>query len=134
MALLGIDAYEVGIEADITEALPSFTITDLHKYLEYVPEDWDILFLGALILKGTPVNDVVSKINNFYCMHAYIIRKKCIPFLLQHAFPLEKQIDSWLSDLANENKINMYAIIKDNYWKQNTEISHTDIQTPIYTK
>ncbi len=111
------------------DVLPSFTITDLHKYLEYVPEDWDILFLGALINKGNTINNVVSKINKFYCMHSYIIRKKCIPFLLKHAFPLEKQIDSWLSDLANENKINMYTIIKDNYWKQNNEISNTDIQT-----
>ena len=28
MAVLGIDAFEIGIEADITEMIPSFTIVD----------------------------------------------------------------------------------------------------------
>ena len=109
---------------------PSFTIKDLHEFLKHAPTNWDIVFFGGEYHTTQPVNEYITKLDKFYRTHGYIIRKKCIPFLLQHAFPIEKQIDSWLSDLASDHKIHIYGITK-NDWKQNDQIAATDIQTPI---
>lgn len=113
------------------DTLPTFTIDHLHDYLQNIPADWDILLLGGIYHEKQDINnDIVEKINRFYCTHGYLIRKKCLPFLLDNAIPIEKQIDSWLSDLALDNKIKIYGI-KKNYWTQNNDINSTDIQTPI---
>ena len=50
--------------------------------------------------------------------------------LLCKAYPLKKQIDSFLSDMTQYNYINIYGIIK-NKWSQNQQINSTDIQTEI---
>jgi hypothetical protein len=63
-------------------------------------------------------------------MHAYIINKKGASKLLSKAFPIKKQIDSWLSDLASINYVNIYGITQKK-WSQNPQINMTDIQTEI---
>ena len=49
---------------------------------------------------------------------------------MSKAFPIKKQIDSWLSDLASTNEVNIYGITK-NKWTQNPQINQSDIQTKI---
>jgi hypothetical protein len=63
-------------------------------------------------------------------MHAYIINKKGALKLLSKVFPIKKQIDSLLSDLASNNEVNIYGITQ-NKWTQNPQINNTDIQTEI---
>ena len=63
-------------------------------------------------------------------MHGYIINKNAANKLLKKAYPIKKQIDSWLSDLASDNYINIYGV-NNNKWVQNSEINNTDIQTII---
>ena len=113
------------------DALPNFSFFELKDIItNYVPDDWDIILFGGLYNNSTKINDYVIKIFTFYQTHAYIINKKGALKLLSKAFPIKKQIDSWLSDLASSNEVNIYGITK-NKWVQNETIINTDIQTEI---
>jgi GR25 family glycosyltransferase involved in LPS biosynthesis len=113
------------------DAKPSFSFTELQEIIENnVPNDWDIILFGGIYNKTNNINDNITKIYTFYEMHAYIINKKGAIKLLSQAFPITKQLDSWLSDLAINNYVNIYGITK-NKWGQNSQISNTDIQTEI---
>jgi GR25 family glycosyltransferase involved in LPS biosynthesis len=113
------------------DALPNFSYTDLKEIIEkYIPNDWDMILFGGIYNNCNVINDYVKKIQTFYEMHAYIINKKGASKLLSKAFPIKKQIDSWLSDLASINYVNIYGITQ-NKWSQNPQINMTDIQTEI---
>jgi GR25 family glycosyltransferase involved in LPS biosynthesis len=111
------------------DAIPNFSFLDLQKIIKnYVPDNWDIILFGGIYNKCKYINNYIRKIYSFYETHAYIINKKGALKLLSKAFPIIKQIDSWLSELAQNNYINIYGINK-NKWKQNSEFS--DVQTEI---
>ena len=113
------------------DTLPKFNFTHLQEIIKnYLPNDWDILLLGGIYNKCKYINDYVRKIYSFYETHAYIINKKGALKLLSKAFPIKKQIDSFLSDLTQNNYINIYGITK-NKWTQNPQINQSDIQTKI---
>lgn len=120
------DSHGIIFEDDV---LPSRGgISDIQSEISKVPDDWDIILIGALYLRE--INSDVSKIYKFYGTHAYIINKKVIPYLLKNVFPMEMQIDAWLSKLAEESKINIYGL-NNIVWMQNPEINNTDIQIPL---
>jgi len=113
------------------DALPNFSFFDLQEIIKnYVPDDWDLILFGGIYNKNNIVNNYVLKIFTFYEMHAYIINKKGALKLLSKIFPIKKQIDSLLSDLASNNEVNIYGITQ-NKWSQNSQINNTDIQTEI---
>jgi len=113
------------------DAFPNFNFSYLQKIIiNYLPNDWDILLLGGKYNRCKYINDYVRKIYSFYETHAYIINKKGALKLLYKAFPLKKQIDSFLSDMTSNNYINIYGITK-NKWTQNPQINNTDIQTEL---
>lgn len=113
------------------DAYPAFSFTELQKIIKNnTPNDWDIILFGGIYNKFKNVNNYIDKIYSFYEMHAYIINKKGAFKLLSQAFPIKKQLDSWLSDLAINNYVNIYGI-KKNKWSQNSQINNTDIQTEI---
>lgn len=62
-------------------------------------KDFDILFFGNfwLNIKGSSKFKKIDK--RFYGLHAYYITKKGAGKCLKYAFPIEQQIDSYLSDL-----------------------------------
>jgi len=113
------------------DTFPSFNFIELQQIIEnYAPNDWDIILFGGIYNKYKNINNYIHKIYSFYQTHAYIINKKGALKLLDKAFPIKKQIDSWLSDLSSDNLVNIYGIIQ-NKWIQNPEINYTDIQTEI---
>lgn len=109
---------------------PTMTSDTLQDKLLQLPQDWDICLFGGIYYTDKRINDTFCKLDRFYCLHAYAINKKCIKYLLDNAFPIKQQIDSWLSDLSIERKINVYGLIR-NDWMQNEDINNTDIQTPM---
>jgi glycosyl transferase family 25 len=112
------------------DAYPSFNFIELQEIINNnVPNDWDIILFGGIYNNYKNINNYIDKIYSFYQTHAYIINKKGALKLLSKAFPIKKQIDSWLSDLASDY-INIYGITK-NKWTQNPQINFTDIQTEI---
>jgi len=113
------------------DALPNFSFFDLQEIIKnYVPDDWDLILFGGIYNKNNYINNYILKILTFYETHAYIINRKGALKLLSKVFPIKKQIDSLLSDLASNNEINIYGITQ-NKWSQNLEINNTDIQTEI---
>ena len=115
------------------DAQPNFDMNTLGNYMNNVPDDWDIILFGGIYNKYDTINEYVVKLYQFYCLHGYIINKKNnLGKILDEAFPITKQIDSWLSDLAVCGKVNIYAITK-NKWEINANNYSTDIQTTITT-
>lgn len=114
------------------DTVPMFSMDVCNQYIKMLPNDWDILLLGGLYkvysdLFGTELP--LQRVYKFYCTHGYVIRNgKNLEKLLQKAYPISKQIDSWLSDLAFTEQIKIYGVTKDR-WVQTNE--GTDIQIPI---
>jgi GR25 family glycosyltransferase involved in LPS biosynthesis len=113
------------------DTLPNFTLEHFKKYIDYIPDDWDIILLGYVsVFKKENINSYISKIYSWWGTHAYIIHKNKINTLLNEAFPLKTQIDHWLGVLAQEGKINVYGL-KYTKWDQNYQVNSTDIQIDI---
>lgn len=100
---------------------------------EFKIKDFDILFFGNF---GFPSDkSKFKKINaRFYGTHAYYITAKGAEKCLKYAFPIEQQIDSYLSDLVllNEKKKNTIEEVK--FYTINTCNQHNPNGTSIQTK
>ena len=81
------------------------------KCMENIPKNWDILFLDLMWNeKETQYNDYFYTVRgHFFGTHAYIINKKCASALLTSAFPIEIQIDSYMSYFGSQNNLNYYT-------------------------
>jgi GR25 family glycosyltransferase involved in LPS biosynthesis len=77
-----------------------------------IPENADVFFLNTLIFDEIP-KDEICKIYFFILLHAYIVTYDGAKKLLDNLLPMEMQIDSKISRLAYENKINLYAYTYD---------------------
>ncbi len=115
------------------DTLPTFTYYEIRKTLNKVPKNWDIILFGGLYHRNNLINEDICKVRRFYCLHAYMISKSCVKKLKNTLFPIKKQIDSVLSEMSIQNKINIYGL-KDQTWMQNPLVNSTDIQTPMKSK
>ena len=113
------------------DTLPTIQRNDMNKLLKQVPDDWDIILFGGMYNKGKKDEPFV-KCTYFYCLHAYLINKNKLDMLISEALPMTMQIDSWMSLLIKEGRLNVYGI-NNSSWVQNTEgnLNKTDIQTPV---
>lgn len=112
---------------------PTLSPSEVKRRLAFVPNDWDIVLLGAFYTGCRDVNEYVCRIGRFIGTHAMLVRKKAAAYLVPRAVPIEQQIDSWLSDLSERDEIKVYALRHSN-WDQNVKINNTDIQTPMIKK
>ena len=96
------------------------------------PNDWDIILLGGLCIKcSLKKKNRYRKVYRFFLLHAYIINKKGFEKIKKNIFPIKQQLDSHLSHLCNESKLNVYTY-ENRYNKKIIQYaSKTDIQTPI---
>lgn len=106
----------------------SISLYDINRRLSKIPNDWDIYLLSSptLVYKKTNI-----KVHRFFCTNAYIINKKGIDKILNNCFPINQQLDSLLSDLASDNKLNIYIHDNLNYYRQSRDFI-TDIQDNSY--
>ena len=98
----------------------------INKYIQLIPDDWDIIFLNA-----KPINieydDKYYKFKSlFHSSHFYIIKNRCIPFLLSKLYPIYDQIDVLIAKLHNE--LNIYNITDTVYQKNYS----TNTQNNLY--
>jgi len=118
------------------DAVPNFEISDkigvfLNKVVEYDPE-WDVIYFGWSKpspgnLSDVLVGEEIYKINSItFQTHAYLISRKGAKKLLERAFPIVDQVDSYMSFMAMHRGLNAYR--GDNYIVQNNP-EGTDIQT-----
>lgn len=78
-----------------------------------LPPDFDLFFLDVLweqnpskITKDKPYREIQSA---FFGTHAYIITRKCAEMLLDFAFPIEIQIDSFIYIIAERLNLKVYV-------------------------
>lgn len=83
------------------------------KALEDVPEDWDILFLGSCYARNFPVAHIVGdiwKVEKPNCTHAYCVRHKALPVLIENCHRIYTNIDWAIIEQAIPH-LNTYAIL-----------------------
>ena len=98
------------------------------KNMNKADPNWDILFLDALCRDCIPYQDNIVKVNKFYLMHAYIIRRKAIKKMLDYnmLFPINQQIDWCIG--SHSNILKLYTVT-NGFVKQGN--FSTDIQIGI---
>lgn len=114
--LLNVNGDKFLIFEDDCEILPDF-LKNLSKYYNYVPNNWDMIWLGHNRLKGKNINKYVLKPQNnpgIGCNaehHCYLIKKSSINKILKILLPVKKfqPKDSVLRN--NFDKFNAYFII-----------------------
>ena len=85
-------------------------INNFKERIPFIPENYDFLFLDIIYsYSSSNINKYFKKINSlFFGTHSYIITNNAAKLLLTRAFPIEVQIDSYVSYLGNILKFNMY--------------------------
>ena len=115
------------------------TIYNYKQYIRHVskhiPEDADVVLLHYILPQVNKyniitVNTALSKVQpnkfQFWCLDSYIITKKGAKKILDNFNKITMQIDSFLTKLHREGKINIYITNKQ-YTTQSD--NKTDIQT-----
>lgn len=82
----------------------------LSDRVAYIPKEYDLLFLDVLkCYSSKKINKYFNKILTlFFGTHSYIITSSAIDTMLKTAFPIEVQIDSYMSYTGNISDLNMY--------------------------
>jgi GR25 family glycosyltransferase involved in LPS biosynthesis len=76
----------------------------LGESLDALPEDWDMVYLGAHILQTQKVNNRWRRSIECSSTHAYAVRKEVIPRLLEAAMTHKGHVDVAYSTLHKEIK------------------------------
>ena len=120
-----IDAYIV-FEDDT--AIPKNLLTHIEKNISEVPDDWDYLMFYTIRARGDDVNKKINKLKSFWGLNGYIINKKGARKLVEetNATKIDGQIDSYLSRMIQQNKMNIYAtkkhLVKSNALDTNIQV------------
>lgn len=77
----------------------------------HVPVDADIVLLGYYCNKCNNTACGVVRVRRFFGLHGYVITRRGIEKIMAHpdVWSIGKQIDSWLTDLARDGTLNLYA-------------------------
>lgn len=103
-------------------------------------KDFDILFFGNFGINIFDQSKIKKITGRFYGTHAYYITLKGAIKCLKYAFPIEQQIDSYLSDLVlinekrKKNNLDTIDIDEVNFYTSNTCKQHNPTGTTIQTK
>ena len=110
----------------------NISLEDIYSRLSSLPNNWDIYLLSD-------PNDCYDyyrykknllKVNRFFLTNAYVIKTKAIKKILKSKtiFPINQQLDSYLSELAIDFHLNIYIHDNNfNFYKQNNNFT-SDIQ------
>lgn len=105
-------------------------IQKLNQTIPTIPSNWDILLMGCWCAVCDP-HDTYYESKKFYFLHAYIVKKsgavKIIDLIDKKK--ISQQIDSQLSDLAGDGKIDIMCL-KDSISSQSVMFP-TTIQVPM---
>lgn len=55
----------------------------IYKYLDQLPNNWDLFYLGGSKLSVTPYSENLQSVEKVYCTHAYIVRGSFCEKLLE---------------------------------------------------
>lgn len=97
------------------------------------PEDFDVVLLGYVCLHCRRDEGAgFHRVKKFFGLHGYVISARGIRKILDNrrTFPVQKQIDTVLSDMASAGEITVYAAPRK-LVEQNNRKFGTSIQLPI---
>ena len=112
--------------------LTDMTLDDISKRINKLPDDWDIYLLSSphfcYLKEYTGKN--LYKVKRFFLTSAYVITKKCVEkiFNTNTIFPINQQIDSYLSELATDRNLNIYVHDESFPYLEQSQQFNTDIQ------
>jgi len=96
-----------------------------HNDMADLPKDWDMFYVGSCCLNGWADNTRVAKniwkVTKAQCLHAYMVRAKAIPFLLERCQKVWAPIDLALVWEVQKD-MNVYARIPRLISQENTEL------------
>lgn len=82
-------------------------LSHLGSALSELPDDWDIVYLGANLMNDSPEkhSEHLHRVRSAWTTHAVGYNRKVVPFLLENQPPFsEEMYDCWLSrQLGNVN-------------------------------
>jgi len=120
-----VDAYIV-FEDDT--AIPRNLLSHIEKQISELPEDWDYLMFYTIRANGYPITNKLNKLKSFWGLNGYIINKKGARKLVEetNANKIDGQIDSYLSRMIQQNKMNIYStkkhLVKSNAVDTNIQV------------
>ena len=108
------------------------SLKEINYRLSKIPKDWDIFLLSNpnSCYSKDKINRKLFKVKRFFLLNAYIINKKAITkiFNTNTIFPINQQLDSYLSELATDYNLNIYVNSSNfRYYQQSNDFT-TDIQ------
>ena len=120
-----VDAYIV-FEDDT--AIPRNLLSHIERNISELPEDWDYLMFYTIRANGDPITNKLNKLKSFWGLNGYIINKKGARKLVEetNANKIDGQIDSYLSRMIQQKKMNVYAtkkhLVKSNAVDTNIQV------------
>lgn len=111
--------------------VPPKVIDKVELYIKHAPEDWDILLFGTIRQVVTHQNPLYYKVKSWWGLFGYAIKKEgADKFIKEYDSQglIDKQIDSMMSMMAVENKLNVYSTRHALF---TTDGSITEIQLPV---
>ena len=127
------------------DCLPLATYTCTKTTISLVPENWDILLLGASVAR-TPTSHTIypsqspditpyassitptfHRVHEFWGLFAYAIKPAAAVKIKSQAFPIDVQLDSLISEMARKGELKVYAVAP-RLFAVNPVVSKTDIQ------
>lgn len=134
---LWLKLYEENLEGMYIFESDAYCLSDVNIE-EFKKTDGDILLFGSPLIGDSflvPVNygrqHGITKIEqHFFGTHAYYITYKGAVKALQHAFPIEAQVDAYLSYINKLKLINIYGY----YPSKCSQLAHQTSMQTKYTK
>jgi GR25 family glycosyltransferase involved in LPS biosynthesis len=78
-----------------------------------IPNDTDICLMHGIIYDNSLTkNENINKVDFFLCLHFYVVTLEGAKKLVNSLLPIEMQIDSKISRLAYDKKLNLYCYNK----------------------
>jgi GR25 family glycosyltransferase involved in LPS biosynthesis len=73
--------------------------------VDNLPDDWDMVYLGAHLLKKEPVNQYWARSLECSSTHAYAVKKHMVPKLTKAALEHNGHVDVAFSSLHKDHKV-----------------------------
>lgn len=106
-----VDAYLI-LEDDT--AVPKNISAYIADYLADVPDDWDYIMFYTIRATGDAATMKMNRLKSFWGLNGYLINRRGAQKLVDEidVNKIDGQIDSYLSRMIQQNKLNIYATKK----------------------
>lgn len=128
--LEGDKDYAIIFEDDVNIKNKNF-ISSINNIIPTLPNDWDIVLCGCVCYVCHKYKSYYDT-KKFILLHSYIINKEGAKKIYNHldSIKINKQIDSELSDMLQDNKLKIYCLTNQLSIQNNQDFT-TTIQMPI---